>query len=226
MPESVSALRGGQARLNAAWDRFNAAQALREEEIRRPARQINVMTETEYQRIQGAKRNVTKFMDGLRYNWDYQYNNISRPYLRAFITKYSPDETSIDESALDRVVKWIAVSIVTYSIVISDPTLPLGPEVSLALQHLKDIPGYESADGERTDLLKGILESRLHLLRPKEIVREQVSGRYGNHLGLYDWNIENAYGLGLMDNFKVRVPTFLPQKKYRALALTILGFSH
>ncbi|KAJ5273076.1 hypothetical protein N7478_008201 [Penicillium angulare] len=66
----------------------------------------------------------------------------------------------------------------TYSIVISDPTIPLGSEVSPVLQLLKDIPGYESADGKRTSLLKGILDYRLHLLSPQRVLLEQASGKY------------------------------------------------
>lgn len=72
MPESVSDLRGGQASLNAAWDRFNAAQAEREAEIRRPARHINVMSEEEYQRIATARSKMTSFLNDLVYTWDYQ----------------------------------------------------------------------------------------------------------------------------------------------------------
>jgi hypothetical protein len=212
MPESVSHLRGGQKRLEAAWDRFNAAQAEREEEIRRPAKKIDVMSEDEYQRIQTARGQLVSFYNSLRDHWDEQYNRISKRYIRAFFNKYHPDITSLDEESLSRIVNWVSVMIVECSIVLSDPYFPSHDSRPPSTDPLKDIPGYRSVEGSREELLKGILMERLHFSDgPDERNRkiEMLTKKFGGYPGFYDWNIQSAYGMGLSHDFKVRIFLYL-----------------
>lgn len=208
MPESVSHLRGGQQRLAEAWDRFNAAQAAREAEIRRPARHIDVVSEDEYQRIQSARRKMKDYFNGLVYSWDYQYKQLSQRYIRAFIENYYPNRVAIDDAAVQRITDWISRGVLMYSIVLSDPSFTSDP--SPGWKDVLDIDGYNAFEtADKVQILKDILHFRLNLRddrlagQEERFIRSGASTEPGKYLGFYGTNVETTWGLGLIDSFKV-----------------------
>ena len=97
------------------------------------------------------------------------------------------------------------MSITTHCIVISDPTFPSGEQASPAYKDLKEVRGYRHLDGDRREVLKDILELRFNMLNSQAIQMEQYTQKYGGNLGVYDWNMEEAYGFGIQNDFKVRI---------------------
>ncbi|KAI9933176.1 hypothetical protein MW887_007647 [Aspergillus wentii] len=128
-----------QEKIDAAWDRFDVAQASRVAEIRRPATKVDVMSEDEYQRIARA-RNVSAQYFSLFSRETFTRDAGFRAGITAFFTDNYPDMAD----ATARVAESLANSLIVYSQASSDPCFGgAGPDTKVpACSRLQRVPGY------------------------------------------------------------------------------------
>lgn len=101
--------------ISQAWERFNAAQAKVEAEIRRPAKKINVMSNEEYGRIKTAK-DMTQALLHAYFYASRGRDKLIREDLDDFLRQTVPAETDYAH-VLDRVTNAVTV----FCLALSDP---------------------------------------------------------------------------------------------------------
>lgn len=120
------------AEIEQAWERFDAAQAKIENEIRRPAQKIDVMSDEEYYRIEGAKtmiRNLAEKFCLLVETRNREIWDTVADFFTQALPAYSSSEDS-DKTAASAIADILGDSFILYCQAMCDPYIHLDEDAA------------------------------------------------------------------------------------------------